>query len=96
MKDKSGSEDHQSLDVEALEGLDFGPNWDQPNKTAHTREFSEGPRRSHQRERRGASADRGKIERGEIGREIQMQPEEQVSRELRNDAGRRCRIIPWI
>ena len=53
MKDKSGSEDHHSLDVEALEGLDFGPNWDQPNKTAHAREFSDRPKRSNQRERRG-------------------------------------------
>ena len=64
MKDKSGSEDHQSLDVEVLEGLDFGPNWDQPNKTAHVREFSERPRRSHQRERRGSERGSGQDRKG--------------------------------
>ncbi len=62
MKDKSSSENQQSLDVEALEGLDFGPNWDKPNKTAHARQFSERPRRSNQRERgsrgRGSEQDR--------------------------------------
>ncbi len=62
MKDKSGSEDHQFLDAEALLGLDFGPNWNQSNKTAGAREFSERPRRSNQRVRgkgeRGSGQDR--------------------------------------
>ena len=61
MKDESSSEEHQPLGAEALEGLDFGPNWDQPNKTSYKRAFSERSRSSNRRER-------GRSERGS-GRE---------------------------
>jgi hypothetical protein len=62
MNDESSSEKHQPLGAEALEGLDFGPNWDQPQKKAYTRTFSDRPKRSNQRDHgrgeRGAGRDR--------------------------------------
>jgi hypothetical protein len=62
MNDESSSEKHQPLGAEALEGLDFSPNWDQPQKKAYTRTFSDRPKRSNQRDHgrgeRGAGRDR--------------------------------------
>jgi hypothetical protein len=65
MKDESSSEKHQPLGAEAFEGLDFGPNWDQPQKTAYTRSFSERPKRSNRRDREQGERGGGRDRKGE-------------------------------
>ena len=65
MKDESSSEKHQPLGAEAFEGLDFGPNWDQPQKTAYTRSFSERPKRSNRRDQEQGERGGGRDRKGE-------------------------------